>query len=60
MRASDLSPGLAVKVFAFQRWRVGRVLRVGRTRALIEYLTPKGARTKREAWFRLNAIQEAP
>ena len=60
MTREELEPGTSVAVFAFQRWRIGRVVRVSRKRALVEYLTPKGAKRKREAWFSFDALRDTP
>lgn len=51
--------GDEVQVLAFQRWRVGRVLRLGTKRLFVEYLTPKGAKTRREAWFSIDRVRRA-
>jgi hypothetical protein len=48
---SDFVVGDQVEVFAFRRWRPGRVLAIGRARIEVEYLVPKGARRKRVARF---------
>ena len=49
---SDFAVGDDVRIYMFQRWRDGRVVRVAPTRVLVEYPTPKGVKTRRQTWFR--------
>ena len=49
---SDQAPELGswIRVYRFRRWRAAKVLEVGRTRALVQYLIPRGVKRVREAW----------
>lgn len=60
VKREELTPGSSVAVFVYQRWRMGRVIRLTPTRARVEYLTPRGAKVKHEAWFYISALRPTP